>query len=55
MMNNTETVIFFDLDGTLIESASDNHHAVNGILTQIGMAKLSLKKATSFSGTAFQS
>jgi phosphoglycolate phosphatase-like HAD superfamily hydrolase len=44
MMDNTETTIIFDLDGTLIESASDNHHAVNEILTQIGTAKLSLEK-----------
>lgn len=49
-MNNTETAIIFDLDGTLIESAPDIHHAVNEMLIQIGKAKLSLEKVTSFIG-----
>ncbi|MDP5308060.1 phosphoglycolate phosphatase [Paracoccus spongiarum] len=42
--------VVFDLDGTLIDSAPDIHACVNAVLTQHGVAPLTLDRVRSFVG-----
>ena len=44
------TLVVFDLDGTLIDSAPDMHRAVNLMLAELGCAPLSLPDIRSMVG-----
>ena len=46
----TPTTIVFDLDGTLVDSASDMHAAVNRILAGAGRSKITLAQTRTFIG-----
>lgn len=43
-------LIIYDLDGTLIDSRHDIANAVNGTLTELGLAELSVEQISSFVG-----
>ena len=46
--------IIFDLDVTLIHSASDLHAAINAMLSSLGRHKLDLFTVISFIGNGFE-
>ena len=50
MTDTAPKSIVFDLDGTLIDSAPDIHAAVNRMLSDLGLADLSLREVTGFIG-----
>ncbi|HEV2678408.1 MAG TPA: phosphoglycolate phosphatase [Aliidongia sp.] len=43
-------LLLFDLDGTLIDSAGDLHHAINEMLTAVGRAPLTLPQVVGMIG-----
>ena len=42
--------VFFDLDGTLIDSVHDVHLCLNSVLAEYGRTELSLAEVTSLVG-----
>ena len=46
----TKQLVLFDLDGTLIDSAGDLHHAVNSMLAALGREPLSLAQVIGMIG-----
>jgi len=45
-----QTALIFDLDGTLIDSAPDLHHAANTVLSHENLPEISFEQARSFIG-----
>ena len=47
-MNKSNFNIIFDLDGTLVHSVPDMHHAINKTLTKYNLKNISEKKLKDF-------